>query len=69
MLDLVVARIWNSLEQLARHHDEARRAETALEPGLIEKSLLDRIERVAVGEALDRFHLAAVEKRREQQAP
>src|SRR5580704_4943201 len=64
--NLVVARVRNAIEQLARHHDETRRAEPALERGMFEKCGLHRVEPIAVGEMLDRLNGRAVGERRQE---
>src|ERR1700739_2097318 len=48
------------LEQGTGRHDHARRAEPALEPVLFFESLLQRMQRAGVTNALDRSQFAAV---------
>src|SRR5262245_52095241 len=58
--DLVFARRRLAGQQLVDRHHEPGRAETALEPVLLEERLLDRVQRAAVREALDGLDLGAV---------
>ena len=58
--DLILGRVGVLLEQVGRGHDEAGRAVTALQSVLIPEGLLDRVELIAVGHALDRREVAAL---------
>ena len=58
--DLLLVRVRVLVEQPGRLHDHARRAEAALEAVLVPERLLERVERRAVGHALDRLDLGAV---------
>ena len=49
-------------------HDDSRRAEAALRAVEIDHRLLDRVQRVAVGEILDRQHFRAVDLPQQQNA-
>src|SRR5262249_4546163 len=51
--DLGLARVGLALEERLGGHDEPRRADAALERGVLEEHLLDRVERLAPGRALD----------------
>src|SRR5690606_24038557 len=56
----LIARRSGVVLKVADHrHDEARRAERALETGFVEDGLLHRMELLAIGEPLDRGDLAA----------
>src|SRR4029077_3690192 len=57
--DLVLARVGYLVEQLARHQDEARRAEAALEGRALDECLLHRIKPIA---SLDGLHLGIFRK-------
>ena len=58
--DLLLGRVRVLLQQRDRRHDEARRAEAALQRVLLVERLLHRVQLAVRGEALDRRHLAAV---------
>ena len=47
MMYLILARLGDLVQQLARHQDEARGAEAALEGGALDERILHRVERVA----------------------
>src|SRR6478752_1455675 len=66
--DLAVGRLGVPGEEVGRDHDHARRAEAALEAVLLPERLLQRMEAVAGGEALDRRDAAAVRLDREHRA-
>ena len=66
--DLVFGRIGVLLQQRDRRHHEPGRAVAALQCVLLVERLLHRVELVAVREALDRRHLAAVCLHREHRA-
>ena len=57
-----------ALEQVGGRDDEARRAEAALDGARLDERLLDAVERVPAGEALDRDDLVAVGLRRQHEA-
>src|SRR5438105_10329615 len=65
MADVVLARVRVLGQELARHQDEAGRAEAALERGALDERLLHFVERRA---ALDRLDLRAFGERREIKA-
>src|SRR6185295_490244 len=53
-------RIWTTLEEADRAHDEARHAERALESLLVDNGALNRMQRaVGARQALNRQHAAA----------
>src|SRR5262249_55638001 len=58
--DVVLARRRILVQQLARHQNEAGRAEAALERARLDEGLLDRIELLAIREAFDRLEARAV---------
>src|SRR5262245_42085131 len=58
--DLLVGRVGVLVQQRTGGHDVAGGAEPALETGLREEGLLDRVELLPAGETLDRAHLATV---------
>jgi hypothetical protein len=58
--DVVLAGRGIFIEQLARHQDEARRAEAALKGARFDEGFLHRIELAAVRETLDGFEAGAV---------
>src|SRR5262245_41065309 len=60
LADLRLVGVGVLLQEPGRLHDHARRAEAALEAVLVPEGLLERMERGAVGHALDRLHLGAV---------
>src|SRR5262249_33939046 len=53
--DLGLGRVELPLEQGVAGHEESRRADAALEGGVLEEALLQGMERLALGQALDRF--------------
>ena len=65
---LLVADVRLALEHVDREHQEARRAEAALQAVMIDEGLLQRMQRVAVGEPLDGADLPALRLHREHQA-
>lgn len=65
MADVVVARIGIGIQKLLRHHNESRRAESALKGARLDKGLLYGMELVLRPESLDCFYRGAVEKPRE----
>src|SRR5688572_3261193 len=65
VLDRVVVRIRLLVEQLARHQDESRRAEAALERAGLDERLLHGIE---LGCAFDGFHAGVLGKGSEVEA-
>src|SRR5688500_8623186 len=50
---LVVADVRIPLQRIRRQHQEARRAEAALQSVVIDEGLLQRVQRVTVRQALD----------------
>src|SRR5262249_3452436 len=66
--DLVVTRVRRTLEQCLARHQEARRADAALERGVLEELLLQRMELLALGQALDRLDATAADLAAEHQA-
>ena len=56
------------IQQLAHHHDEAGRAETALERARLDKGMLHRIEVVALAQPLDGGDAFAIHQLAEIQA-
>src|SRR5579859_1818490 len=60
LADLVFGRIGVLLEKVGRGHDEAGRAVAALQAVLVPESLLDGVQLIAVGHALDGREVAAV---------
>ena len=60
--DLLVGRIGVLVKQLRRHHDEARRAVTALEGGRLDEGLLHGAELPKGVEALDGDDLGTVDE-------
>src|SRR5580704_2546674 len=66
--DGVVVRVGMVGDELARHQDEAGRAEAALEGAAFDEGLLDRVEGAAGIQMLDGHHLGAVRKRSKKQA-
>ena len=60
MANLVIRRIRGPLQQVRRGHDHAGRAEPALESVLLPERGLEGVKLGAVGEPLDRLHVAAV---------
>src|SRR5216684_3042088 len=66
--DLVPGQLAASARESRCRHEEAGCAEAALQRMLAGEEFLQRAERVAVRECLDRLHAAAVELRREHQA-
>src|SRR5437867_1997768 len=72
--DLGLGRVGIPLEQGLRGDEEARRADAALERGVLEELLLEGMERLAGGHALDGLdrppgHLAAEDEARADEAP
>ena len=65
---ILVADVGLALEHADRQHQEARRAEAALQAVVIHEGLLHRMQLVAVGEALDGADLLAVGLHGEHQA-
>ena len=65
---IVVADIRLALEHADRQHQEARRAEAALQAVVIHEGLLHRMQFVAVGQTLDGANFLAVGLHREHQA-
>src|SRR5262249_609145 len=59
--DLVLRRIRRALEQRLAGHQEARRADAALERCMLEELLLQRMELLALGQALDRLDAPAAD--------
>src|SRR2546426_2689973 len=57
--DLGLGRIELPLEQGLAGHEKSRRADAALERGVLEKALLQRMEGLALGHALDRLDPSA----------
>src|SRR5205807_7531647 len=55
-------------QQVVSGHDQARRAEAALDGPTLQESVLDRVQAVPVREALDRRHPAALGLAREHEA-
>src|SRR5919204_3007129 len=68
LADLVLGRVWHASEQVARREELAGQAEAALESVLVPERLLDRVQLLAGGEALDRRDLCAVGAGGEDQA-
>src|SRR5262249_38719700 len=66
--DLVLGRLGVALEDLARGHDHAGRAEPALQPVLLPEALLDGMELTILGEALDGGDVRAVRLHGEERA-
>src|SRR5262249_22703752 len=66
--DFGLRRIVVALEQGLGGHEEARGADPALQSRVLEESLLQRMERLALGHALDGLHLAAVHLAAEDEA-
>ena len=62
------ARVRVFLQQVGDGHDETRRAEAALHRARFEEGLLDRMQALARGQALDGAHVALVGLRRQHQA-
>src|SRR5882724_2613094 len=60
LADLLLARVLVALQQRARGHQHARRAESALQTVLLGEALLHRMELAALLQALDRGDLGAV---------
>src|ERR1017187_1642809 len=60
MTYLVVTGIGVFIQQLLHHHDEAGRAEAALEGARLDKGFLNRIEFLARCQSFDGFHPSAV---------
>src|SRR6266478_1752174 len=56
--DLAFARIGVILHQVERAHHHARRAEAALQRVVVAEGFLHRVQRIAIGDALDRQHVA-----------
>ncbi len=65
---LVVADVRIVLQRVRRQHQEARRAEAALQAVVIDEGLLQRMQRLAIGEPFDGADLPAVGLDREHQA-
>src|ERR1700737_1635946 len=63
--NLGISRVGMVLQQVMRAHDHTRRAEAALQAVLLPESLLDGMQRVALGQALHRGYLAAIGLERE----
>src|SRR5204863_9954659 len=59
--DLRLRRIGVLLEQSPRGDEEARRADPALERGVLEELLLERMQRLAARHALDRLDASAAD--------
>jgi hypothetical protein len=55
-------------QELGQRHQDARGAEAALQPMMVLKRLLQRVQPVAIGERFDRGDLLAVALHREHQA-
>src|SRR5690242_17040305 len=68
LADLVLRRVVVRVEQRLRRHQEAGRAEPALETVVVLERLLQRMQLVTIGEALDRLDPRAVDLTRERQA-
>src|SRR5215831_8806837 len=66
--DLIVVRIRIAFEQLRGHQNKARGAVAALEGAGLDKGLLHRAQRIAIGERLHRVHFGAVDERCEIEA-
>mgnify|MGYP001196255738 CR=1 FL=1 len=66
--DLVIRRIGIALQQLPRGQDHAGRAETALEPVLLVKAVLDGVELAVWRQTFDSGYLGAVGLDRQQRA-
>ena len=60
LADLVLGRARVALQQRRRRHEEARRAETALQSVLVPERFLQRREFAVAGQALDRCELSAI---------
>src|SRR5262249_38284139 len=58
--NLGVRRIGELAQEAGQRHEEARSAESALQPVVLMKGLLERIEPLTVGEALDGLDVTAV---------
>ena len=54
-----LGRVQILVEQRLRRDDEPRRAEPALQRGVLEELLLHRVQVIALGDALDRRDVAA----------
>ena len=65
---LVVADVRIVLQRVRRQHQEARRAEAALQAVVVDEGLLQRMQLLAVGEPFDGADLPAVGLDREHQA-
>src|SRR5258706_15524060 len=68
LADLLLARVLVALEERARGHQHARRAESALQAVLLGEALLHRMQLAALLQALDRGDLGAVGLHREHRA-
>src|SRR4029077_14572116 len=65
---LFLGRIGVALEERLRRDEHARRADAALERGVLEELLLQRVELVALGHALDRLYRSSLQLGAEDQA-
>src|SRR5438309_3857136 len=66
--DLLLGRLRIGVQQFLPHQHHSRRPEPALKCAVRNESLLDGIELVAFGKALDRQDLRAIDQRRQIQA-
>src|SRR5689334_13181344 len=68
LADLGLGRVRVAVEQPARRHHHAGRAEAALQAVALDEPLLDRVELAVSGEVLDGTDDAAISHRREYRA-
>jgi hypothetical protein len=68
LVDLNVGRVRDALQQIDHGHDLAGLAIAALRDILIDPRLLNRVQRVAIGQPLDRHHRATGDRRHRHDA-